>query len=183
MQRHQRISGRLEPGFLAGKKSPAAIGILRGSQPIEAGVEGVFHLRHIGGFPRFLHSYNCTAASNWKLRRVSTGTRTFFLPVKAAASVPAPAPAPAPMSAPAGPPAKAPIPAPPAAPPPMASRFRFLCDPLVRPACDVVMSYFLPFSSKESRLRLITARPLSLPEGADVSTRPEKLAFFGITIW
>src|SRR5713226_8963694 len=105
MQRHQRISGRLEPGLLARKKSPAAIGILRGAQPIEAGIEGAFHFRHIGAFPRFLYGYNCTGLRNRKMSRVSTGTRTFFLPVKAAATVPAPAPAPAPMSAPVGPPA------------------------------------------------------------------------------
>src|SRR5262245_47033643 len=127
--------------------------------------------------------YNWTGLRNWKLSGVSAGMRTFFLPVKAAPAVPAPAPAPAPISAPVGPPAKAPIAAPPAAPPPMASRLRFLCDPLVRAACDVEMLYFLPLSSNASRLRLIPARPFSLPEGADVLMRPEKLAPFGMTVF
>src|SRR6202051_3227132 len=163
MKRHEGVGGRLEPGLLAWKKSPTAIGILRGPQEIEAGGERVAH-------------YNWTGPRNSKLRRVSTGMLTCFLPVKTAPSVPAPAPAPAPISAPAGPPATAPIPAPAPAPPPMMMILRFLCEPLTRPACDVEIRYFLPFSSKASSSRVIAARPFNLPEALEVSTRPEKFA-------
>src|ERR1700682_3025568 len=126
MKRHEGVGGRLEPGLLAWKKSPTAIGILRGPQEVEAGGESVAH-------------YNCTGPRNWKPRRVSTGMLTCFFPVKTAPSVPAPAPAPAPISAPAGRPAKAPIPAPAPAPPPIAMMLRFVWAPLTRAACEVVI--------------------------------------------
>src|SRR5207249_9307831 len=168
--RHECIRGRLEPRLFAREKAPAAIGILGSPKEIEAGGERIAH-------------YNWTGVRKAKLIFVSTGMRTFFLPVKATAAVPAPAPAPAPMRAPAGPPAKAPIAAPPAAPPPIPKMLRFLWDVLERPACVVDISYFLPFNSKESRLRFMIARPLSLPEGADVSMRPENLAPFGMAMF
>src|ERR1700682_455462 len=149
MKRHEGVGGRLEPGLLAWKKSPTAIGILRGPQEVEAGGESVAH-------------YNWTGPRNSKPRRVSTGMLTCFFPVNTAPSVPAPAPAPAPISAPAGPPASAPMPAPAPAPPPMAMMLRLVCPPLARLACDVEILYFLPFNSKESNSSVMTAWPFNL---------------------
>jgi hypothetical protein len=47
MDRHEGIGGRLEPGLLSGKKAPAAIGILSGSQNLETGGERIAHYNFI----------------------------------------------------------------------------------------------------------------------------------------